>query len=164
MYRRLCVGLNCKGELIPADDNVFDHIKNFKKDHYLSLYMYNEEQKKQFYTEREKLNSKTKEIEMVINGAKGINDVVTDKLVFDFDDKEDLTQAQEDTIEIINRLGKHDIPEDCISVTFSGNKGFGVEVVKDQEFTPQEIKEITKNLAGELHTFDPVIFNASRII
>ena len=103
-YRRLCVGLNNKGTLIPSTDNVFDHIKNFKKDHYLSLYMYNEEQKEQFYTKKEKLNSKTGEIDMVINGAKGINDVVTDKLVFDFDDKNNLEQAKEDTIEIISRL------------------------------------------------------------
>ena len=45
MYRRFCEGLNTKGKLIPATDNVFDYIKNFKKDHYLSLFQYSEEQK-----------------------------------------------------------------------------------------------------------------------
>ena len=165
MYRRLCVGLNCKGDLIPSTDNVFDHIKNFKKDHYLSLYMYNEEQKKRFYEEKEKLNSKTGAIEKTINGAKNINDVVTDKLVFDFDDKHDLSQAQLDTITIFDRLvDDHGIDESCISITFSGNKGFGVEVKTTEMMNPEEIKAITKGLAGDLKTFDPVIFNASRII
>ena len=35
MYRRLCKRLSDKGELIPAEDCVFDHIKDLKKDHYL---------------------------------------------------------------------------------------------------------------------------------
>ena len=164
MYRRICSGLADKGKLIPASDNVFDHIKNFKKDHYLSMYLYNEEQKTKFYEKKEKLNSKTGEIYETINGAQNINDVVTDKLVFDFDDKHDLERAKSDTIEIVSRLEEHGIDSDCIAVTFSGNKGFGVEVMTTEQLNPDEIKAITKGLAGDLKTFDPVIFNASRII
>ena len=164
MYRRVCRVLADKGELIPANDNVYDHVKNLKKDHYLSLYLYSEEQKKLFYSMREKLNSKTGKVEEVMHGAKNINDVVTDKLVFDFDDKKDLNQARLDTIELRERLIEHGFNEESIGMSFSGNKGFGVEVVTDQTFNPDEIKNITKNLAGDLKTFDPVIFNASRII
>lgn len=164
MYKRLCVGLNNKGILIPADDDVFKHIKTLKQDHYLSMYMYNEEQKEKFYTEIEKLNQKTGEVYKTINGAKGINDVTTSKLVFDFDHKSNLEEARQDTLTLVNRLHEYNIPEDCISVTFSGNKGFGVEFNIDKELNPEEVRNITKNLSEDLKTFDPVIFNASRII
>lgn len=164
MYKRLCVGLNDKGTLIPANEDVFSHVKNFQKDHYVSMYLYNEEQKKKFYTKVDKIDSKTKKIYQTINGAKNINDVITDKIVFDFDDKNNLDSAKADTSELVNRLITHGIGEECISVTFSGNKGFGVEVITDQSFNPDEIKAITKGLAGDLKSFDTVIFNASRVI
>ena len=45
MYRRICAGLTDKGKLIPSTDDVFKHIKDQKKDHYISVYVYNEEQK-----------------------------------------------------------------------------------------------------------------------
>lgn len=163
MYRRLCEGLNTKGTLIPATDNVYDHIKNFKKDHYLSLFQYNEEQKKKFYEKKEKLNPKTGQIESSINGARNINDVVTNTLVFDFDHKTNLEQAQKDTIEICERLFKHGISEECMLVTFSGNKGFGVEVQTTEDFTPEESKNVARELAGDLETHDSVIYNASRV-
>lgn len=164
MYHRFCVGLADKGKLIPANEDVYKYVKNLKKDHYLSLYMYNEDQKKQFYTEKDKINPKTGEVEKTISGAKSINDVITNKLVFDFDDKDNLESAQVDTNSLVSTLLSHGFGEDEINITFSGNKGFGVEVTTDQEFTPDEIKNVTKNLAGSLETFDPVIFNASRII
>jgi hypothetical protein len=155
MYRRLCSGLADKGKLIPVEDNVFNYINNLDRDYYLSLYMYNEEQKKRFYEKKD---------DSTINGAARILDVVTDKLVFDFDDKENLEHARQDTLELCDRLKKQGIETDSITITFSGNKGFGVEAITDQEFTPEELKQLAKNLAGDLKTFDPVIFNASRII
>lgn len=161
MYKRLCSGLNDKGKLIPANDDVYSHIKNLKKDHYLSLYSYTEEQKEKFYTEIEKL--KDGEVFKTINGAKNINDVVTDKLVFDFDDKNDLKKAQKDTIELVNRLENLGINPEDLCITFSGNKGFGVEMTTDQTFTPEESKNVAKEIAGDLETFDTVIYNASRV-
>ena len=66
MYRRLCCTLNDRGTLIPDTDYIFDHIIDFNKDYYLSIFKYNEEQKKKFY---EKTDG-------IINGAKNINDVI----------------------------------------------------------------------------------------
>ena len=162
-FRRLCVGLNTKGTLIPSTDDVFKHIKNLKTDHYLSLYKYTEEQKEKFYSEIEKIDPKTQEIVKTINGAKNINDVVTDKLVFDFDDKNNLDAARLDTVALIKRLATHGITDEDVLITFSGNKGFGVEIQTDQEFTPEESKAVAKGLAGDFKTFDPVIYNASRV-
>jgi replicative DNA helicase len=164
MYRRLCTTLNDKGKLIPSTANVYDYVKDQKKDYYLGLYLYNEDQKKKFYSKVEKVNKKTGEVEETINGAKGINDVVTDKLVFDFDSKTNLEQAKSDTIELVDRLKTKGIDPEKLCITFSGNKGFGVEVLTNQEFTPEEAKSIAIGIAGDLDTFDPVIFNASRII
>lgn len=161
MYRRLCSGLNDKGTLIPVEDDVYKHIKNLKKDHYLSLYMYNEEQKEKFYEEKEKIVSG--EIIKSINGAKGISDVFTNTIVFDFDDKEDLNKAKEDTIETLNRLVGHGINPENTCVTFSGNKGFGIEILTDSEFTPDEAKYIAKGISGDLETFDTKVYNASRV-
>lgn len=164
MYRRLCSGLNTKGELIPADDNVFKHIKNLKKDHYLSMFLYTEEQKNKFYEEVEKIDKKTGKVVKTINGAKNINDVFTDKLIFDFDSKENLLKAKTDTIALCDRLLSYGFKMSDLVITFSGNKGFGVEVTTDQTFSPEETKALAKNLAGDLETFDTVIFNASRVI
>lgn len=161
MYRRLCSGLNDKGKLIPASDNVFDHIKTLNKDHYLSLFHYNEDQKVKFETVIEKLGPNG--AYETINGAKGINDVKTNILVFDFDSKTDLELAQSDTFELTVRLNNYGILDSEMSISFSGNKGFGVEVHTMQEFTPEGLKNIAKSLAGDLETFDPVIYNASRV-
>lgn len=161
-YRRLTTGLNDKGKLIPVTDNVFDHIKTQKKDYYLSLYQYNEDQKKKFYEKIEKIDSKTGEVYETINGAKGINDVTTNILVFDFDGK-DLEEARQDTVELTRRLNGYDISDDDMLITFSGNKGFGVEVHTNQELNPDEAKQIAKELAGDLETWDPKVYNASRV-
>ena len=40
MYRRLCCSLNDRGTLIPDTDYIFDHIKDFEKDYYLSIFKY----------------------------------------------------------------------------------------------------------------------------
>jgi replicative DNA helicase len=163
MYRRLCKTLSDKGVLIPTTDNVYDHIKNLTTDHYLSLYQYNEDQKTKFYQKTKKLNPKTGKMEEEINGAKGITDVRTNILVFDFDHKTDLELAKSDTMQTCNRLLENGFNEDDLIITFSGNKGFGIEVHTKDEFTPDEVKGIAKHIAGDLATFDPIVFNASRI-
>jgi len=165
MYRRLVKGLNQKGELIPYTDNIYDHVTNLKKDHYLSVCLYNEKQRERFYTPIEKTNIDTGEVYKTINGAAGIDDVVTDKLVFDFDVKDgNLEAARKDTLEVIARLNSYGVESDDIEITFSGNKGFGLVVNLDESITPDEHKDMALGIAGDLDTTDFVIYNPSRVL
>lgn len=156
MYRRLCATVNDKGTLISSTDDIYKHITTLNKDYYASLYLYNEEQKKTFYS-IDKSNGK-------MRGISGITDVTTNKLVFDFDSADNLNQAKLDTVETIKRLNNLGIDDKHINIYFSGKKGFGLEVTTNEILNPDDVKNICKGIAGDLKTFDPVIFNASRII
>lgn len=156
-YIRLCKDLADKGQLIPAgkDLSVLYSKINKEKDSYYSIYYYNENHKKQFDQ---------------AGTIAGITDVTTDRLVFDFDsDNKDLNQVQNielsraDALEMVNRL-KKEVGEESIQVYFSGGKGFEVSVkLEGDRLTPKEAKNIGMNLAQGLKTFDPVVYNASRI-
>lgn len=163
MYRRLCKGLTDIGELIPAEDNIYDHIDNLHHDWYISIYQYNEHQYTKFNQIVEKINTRTGLPYQAKHGAMHIEDVITNKLIFDFDSK-DISKAKDDTIELCSRLIAYGLPKESLQITFSGNKGYGVEIDTDQYFDPQQFKNIVGNLAKDLKTFDPKIWNASRII
>ena len=149
MYRRICSGLTDKGKLIPSTDDIFKHIKDQSKDHYISVYVYNEEQKKKF----EETGS-----------VAGITDVTTSKMIFDFDSADNTELARTDTIKLCKRLFTKGISEDDLLITFSGSKGFGVEFNVEETLTPKTAKELAKQLCQGLKTFDPVVYNASRIV
>lgn len=88
----------------------------------------------------------------------------SNKLFFDLDNK-DLDKARKDTLELVHRLQKDgiDLAETC-RIYFSGNKGFHVEVPLEKELTPEQLKTICVNIAGDLESFDPVIYNSTRLI
>lgn len=150
-YLRLANGLeNQTSQLIPITENIHKIIqKNPTQDQYVSLYEYEDRHMEHF--------KKTRSVA-------GIQDVTTPKLLFDFDDSQDLRNAQKDAIEVCARLIKNKIPEDKIRIYFTGSKGFHVEVVTDQKFTRQEFYNIVANLAGDLKTFDHRINDEARII
>lgn len=163
MYRRLVEKLNSKGKLIPANDDVFKHIVNTDIDHYLSVYMYNEDQKKRFYEEieEEKHGKKYK----TIKGAADILNVSGNQLFFDFDKNKitSLEQAKDDTIEAIKRLNNIGVTEDQLQLYFSGNKGFCIVVNITECINPEIHKNVARNLVGDLETWDTKVYNASRI-
>jgi len=148
MYQRLCNGLSDKGKLIPFGEDVHKHV-NEEKDFYLSLFHYNEDQKKVF----DKIGS-----------ISGITDVTTNKVIFDFDCQEDINKAKIDTKTLVGRLQDHGISEDDMNIYFSGNKGFHVFLETEDTYTPKELKNIAKSLAEDLETFDGSIYNASRVV
>lgn len=147
MYYRFSEGLN-NYKLIPETEDVQELIKNRDKDYYVSIYKYNEDQFQHW--------KKTKSVA-------GIKDVITDRIVLDFDDKDNIENARQDTITAISRLTQKGIPQDAIQVAFSGNKGFSVEVKTDKTFSVDEFKTLTKNLAGDLSTYDTVVNDPQRI-
>lgn len=146
-YIRITKGLEDKGTLIPADD-LHNAVKDFTKDHYRSIFKYNEQQYQDF------LKSST---------VAGIVDVRTNYLVFDFDSKENIDQAKKDTLELVSRLTSLGISRDQMLISFSGNKGFSVELDTTHSFTPSQYKNLAINLAHDLKTLDTKIYNASRI-
>lgn len=147
-YVRLADGLT-RYKLIPENENIWDHIKSNNSDYYLSLYKYNQTQYNQW---KEK------------GTVSGIKDVTTNKLFFDFDNASDPELARQDAITLTSRLLSKGIPQDTIQIAYSGQKGYSVEVDTTETFTPEEFKNITKGLAGDLACFDPVVADPQRII
>lgn len=159
MFYRLCETIKDYGKYIPVTDNLFDHIKQ-DKPFYQSIYQYSEEQvaKAKEVIEVEKNGKKIKRP----RGISGITDVVTKKIIFDFD-SENIEESQQDAVEIVKRLTKNGFKEEDLGIFFSGGKGFHVEVETDTLLTPYQAKSIAVNLAKGLKTFDSVVYNASRV-
>jgi len=147
-YVRLSTGLK-DYKLIPSTENIWDHIKSNNVDHYVSLYHYNQSQYEQWKTK---------------GTVSGIKDVVTNKIFFDFDSATDPEIARQDAITTVSRLLSKGVASDNIQIAFSGKKGYSVEVDTTESFTPDEFKNITKALAADLQTFDPVVADPQRII
>ena len=169
-YYRLTDGLNKVGKLIPENENPYKFIDDQDKDWYLSIYKYNEEQKKQAeeIIDAQKNGKKFKRA----RGVSGIDDVTTNKLVFDIDDEKDLALAQRNTVKVIDRLIESGINPKDLNISFSGNKGFSIVVNHNVEMTPNEHRTIAEYFAGDLNSnlenikkkkFDTSIYNPSRI-
>lgn len=140
------------GKLIPVSELDKTISQATKDDWYCSLYTFPEEAKQYFET-----NSNS------IAGYKG--KAYCDKLFFDLDSKEDVNRAKEDAKELIVRLQKAGCPvESQVRVFFSGNKGFHLEVPLSKELEPEELKSICTNIAGDLESFDSVVYNPIRTI
>jgi hypothetical protein len=147
-YIRLNDGLKSY-KLIPSNENIWDHITTNDRDWYVSIFEYNDSQFQQW---KEK---KT---------VSGIKDVVTNKLYFDFDNASNPELARQDAITLTTRLLSKGINKNNIQVSFSGNKGYGIEVLTNRTITQDEFKNITFSLAGDLKTFDTVTHDPQRIV
>lgn len=147
-YVRLVKTLKDSGILVDYN-KVNDYIKDRNVDYYTSMFYYNEDQYKQF---QEK------------GSVSGIKDVVTDNLIFDFDDAKNPDNARLDAIELIQRLRKYSIKPQSVSIYFSGKKGFTVTVKLPRMLAPERISKLAFKFAGDLKTLDTQIYNASRII
>lgn len=150
-YRRLCIGLKDKGKLIPADAPLKDYVQIGSpiKDYYLSIYKYNEEQKQEFD---------------ITGSVKGVTDLVVDKLLFDLDSKQHPELARNDAVVLTDKLLNLGFQETDIRIFFSGNKGFHVQIDLTHDLSESEFKSITKQIAGDLESYDIVVSNPSRIV
>jgi len=149
MYYNLRNGLASKPQLVPMSTKLETVIKNINNDYYTSLYLYNDSHKKI-------LEEK--------NTLAGISDPVTNRLLFDFDDKENPELARQDAIETANRLLAAGIPEESIRPYFSGNKGYNIEVELNEFVTPEKFGAIADKIAADLKTFDVVVRDPQRIV
>jgi KaiC/GvpD/RAD55 family RecA-like ATPase len=123
---------------------------NPNKDYYLSIFKYNEEQKK---------NAES------TGSVASIKDVVTDTLVWDFDSENDIEKARKDTLELGRRLVEnYSVDPDIIYCYTSGNKGFHVVVPLNKEITPEQFKHAICEIAKGLDTFDSSVSDHARIL
>jgi len=137
------------GKLVPIDYDVVNNIDN-SKDWYTSIFVYRQEHKELF----EKTNK-----------LAGITDVVTNRLVFDFDSGTDLQKAKNDALSLLNLFNKkYQIEPSNFEIYFSGKKGFTLEAKLAKSITPFQFKVITNNLAKRYKTLDTKITDAQRII
>lgn len=148
-FVRLTRTIQDKGILISPDD-IQKHVTDPTVDHYSSVYFYNDDHYKQFKQS---------------GSIEGIVDVVSDKLWFDFDCKDNLRVAKNDTIELVNRLTSHGINPENLEIFFSGSKGFNVILNLNREVTPKQVKHLALNVFGKgLKTLDASLYNPSRVL
>ncbi len=153
LYRCLATGLN-KRQLIKYDENYHQIVSQMianapKQDFYESIYLYEEKHKELF----DKSNS-----------LSGITDVKTDRVVFDFDSKSNVEQAQKDAIKVVTRLTKSGISDSAIRIFWSGNKGFHVEThLNNQMINRSQFEKYINYFAGDLDTFDHKVKDEQRI-
>jgi DnaB-like helicase C terminal domain len=152
LYRVFHRGLSGVRKLYPADDSFIDQAlgiieKNKDADYYESIYLYNQ-------SHLETLE-KTKTLA-------GIEDVTTDRVVFDFDSK-DIGRAKLDAIILVQALARSVIFEKCIRIFYSGSKGFHVEVHLNSRINRSQFENIVQHYAGHLPTFDHKIKDQQRL-
>ncbi len=147
-YRVLIPGVAGVRRLYPVTEDLYDKVSNIEKDHYSSLFIYNDDHKRRL----EETGS-----------LAGITDVYTDQIVFDLDSSGDLQKARLETLTLSDRLIEAGIPEDALQLAFSGGKGFSLVVKTNKHLTPEEFKNINRSLSDGLETSDPSITDANRI-
>lgn len=95
---------------------------------------------------------------------RGVTDVKTDKLVFDFDDEANPENAKNDAKELCSRLITQGVKEKDIEVYYSGNKGFHVILTLKKQLNPKEIQNAALKLSKDLKTFDSSLYDHSQIL
>lgn len=144
--------------LVPTKQYSTEFSNNFKKapkaDWYRSLFVYYPDVIS-FVDENKKLK-----------GFSG--DADAGYICFDLDNK-DLEVARQDTIEVLKRLCKKvDLESkdlyNYMDIYFSGNKGFHVFLHTEQRFSPDQMRALCTEIAGDLQSFDTSIYNTTRII
>lgn len=147
-YVRLVKAFNDFGELVPREK--LD--KNFVSDkpHYTSVYYYNDKHFQHFQE---------------TGSVKGIQDVTTDKIIWDFDNEEQPDKAKADTLELVQRLKEqYNINEMDLEIYYSGNKGFHVVLNITKDITPAQHQRIAFSIAKDLPTFDPSLYDSNQIL
>jgi replicative DNA helicase len=138
-----------------------EEIKKLKidptKEHYISIFRYNDNHEK-LYKATDKPSLK----------GSNFHNVLTDVLVWDFDDSNNPENARTDVIELAHRLNdKFDIDPDDMHVSYSGNKGFHLEVKLDRDITQDQFKQITTQLVEtpqKLKTYDASVNDPARVL
>lgn len=151
LYRVFHKGVKGQRTLYPLNtflDTAFEKIgKDPDADYYESIYIYTDEHKKQL--------EQTKSLA-------GIRGIKIDRIVLDFDDKENPEAAQKDAKTAYMRLCRDFSPE-SIRIFFSGGKGFHLEVHLDEVMSREQFENLIYHYAGDLTTFDEKVKDEQRL-
>jgi KaiC/GvpD/RAD55 family RecA-like ATPase len=147
-YVRLTKTLNNKGILVKPDE-VLKHITDRKIDHYTSTYFYNQSHFDTFQT---------------TGSIKGIKDVTTNKVWWDFDSKDDLKLARKDALTLIERLKGSNVDPNSLEIFFSGNKGFNVVLNLNKDIVRKQVEAVALKFAKDLKTFDTTLYDESQLL
>lgn len=124
------------------------------KEHYKSIFRYNDEHAK-LYKAGEKPS---------IKGSK-FHNVLTDRLVWDFDDATDPEKARNDVIALADKLhNEYDVSPEQMELSFSGNKGFHLTLKLANDITQEQFKNVTTKIAQGLPTYDPSVTDPARLL
>lgn len=134
-------------KLIPISESPYKLIKS-NSPYFISMMKYNEAQ----YQEWKKTNTLKQ-----VSGGK------TNKIWADFDSKDNLKLAFNDCNTFVSRMLELGFEEKNIQISFSGNKGTGIIIETDQEFTIEQVKAFCMKYAEDLKTFDTVMYDHQRI-
>lgn len=124
-----------------------DNISRRNYEMYESIYLYEEKHKM--------LLASTKSLS-------GIEDVKTDKVVFDFDNAEKPQLALDSARELVSRLQSF-LDKEVIRCFYSGNKGYHVEVHLNSLIDRPQFEAIINKFAGDLEWFDVRIKDEQRL-
>jgi len=140
-----------------------DKIKlNPTDEYYTSIFRYNNEHKNIY--QNHGVNKYTGEPCPSVKGTK-FHNVVTDKLVWDFDDGENPENAKSDTLELAHRLhSTYGIDGDDMQVYFSGNRGFHLELKLNRTIDQEQFKSITTSLIEGLKSYDYSVNDPPRLL
>ncbi len=151
LYKVFQRNVEGKRTFVPYNPETFykDNVKKRIFEMYESLYIYED---------------RHKEILEKTGSLAGITDVMTDKIVFDFDSKEDPSLALNDARELVSRLQSF-LDKNSIQCYYSGNKGYHVEIqFEGGPFIQRnEFENIIEKYAGDLKTFDYRIKDQNRV-
>jgi len=148
-YYNFKVGVNGTPQLLTGNE-ISEYNIDPEQDYYISIFRYNEDQKRKA-TEA--------------GSVAGIRDVVTDTLVWDFDSKDNVALAKEDTITLCKKLIEDlNVDPNTISCYYSGNKGFHVVLPITESITPTVFKNITYEFGKDLKTYDASVSTYSSIL
>ena len=157
-FVRLCNSYYEGGKMVPLDE-WYQHVKNPNTDWYRSVGTYTPEQVEIFKSQKALLKPGAKGEGKVA----GITGVYSNYLVLDFDSKDDLERARKAAIEVIDSLNAYTSPEHY-NITFTGSKGFTIELYLDKEYTSRELRAIAENLAGNLREWDTSLYDENQLI
>lgn len=120
-----------------------------RTEHYISTYYYNQNHKDQF--------DKTRSV-------KGITDVKTSQLWFDFDSHTDLNLPKNDAITLIDNLKKKGFSEENIEVYYSSNKGYHVIAKLSTELNRKQVENAVELLGKGLQTLDMSLYDWNQLL
>jgi hypothetical protein len=147
-YVRITKGVKDKGRLIPPAQ--VKELINSDSDYYVSTYNYDDSN---LVTYKQNNNS-----------VAGIKNLTTNKIWWDFDNESNLNLAQEDAKTVVRRLLDDKYPESAIDIYFSGNKGFSVEVLVDNELTRKQVEFLAlKKYGSGLASLDSSMYDFNQL-